>query len=226
MISARRGSFSKGGLVVVLLDLTREISEETQVFPAYPKVHVLLWAKHDVHGFRSEVLYAVTHVATHIDAPLHFKEDGASIDELPLDLFTGYAVVVNAEGHHAVPREVLEEELERAGFVEGDAVFIYTGWEHVYGKPEYITRCPGLTREAALLLVERKAKIVGMDSPSIDPAESTTFDAHHVLLGSGVLVIENLCNLKDITGRRLRFYAFPLKIKGATASPARVVVEA
>ncbi|RLF17856.1 MAG: hypothetical protein DRJ68_07260 [Thermoprotei archaeon] len=210
---------------MTLLDLTRDINSKTQVFPAYPSVAIIEWAKHDVHGFKAEVKHLATHTSTHVDAPLHFKAEGAPIDRLPLELFTGYAVIADVWGKYVVPREALERALKSAGYREGDAVFVYTGWEDVYGKSEYIAKCPGLSREAAQLLVEVKAKLVGIDSPSIDPAETGKFDVHEVLLGAGIPVIENLCNLAGIIGRRLRFYAFPLKITGATASPVRVVVE-
>ncbi len=211
---------------MVLVDLTREISEDTPVFPCYPRVKIIVWSKHDVHGFGSELLFAPTHVSTHMDAPLHFKAGGKSIDETPLELMIGYAVVIDARGHHVVPGSVVEKGLAQTGFRRGDAVFVYTGWEDRYGSPEYVIECPGLSEDAARKLVEAGASIVGIDSPSIDPGESTEFPAHHVLLGAGVPVIENLCNLGGLVGRRLRYYALPLKIKGATASPIRVLVEA
>jgi len=95
----------------------------------------------------------------------------------------------------------------------------------VYGKPDYTSKCPGITGDAAKLLVEFKAKLVGIDSPSIDPAESTSFDAHHILLEAGIPIIENLCNMAHVLKKRVKYYAFPLKIAGATASPVRVVIE-
>jgi len=207
------------------IDLSRDISPKTQVFPCYPSVVLIDWAKRDVHGFKAEVIYMATHTSTHMDAPLHFKDGGASIDSLPLDLFTGYAVIVDLWGRFKVNRSDLEKALKACGYNEGDAVFIYTGWEDVYGKPDYTSKCPGITGDAAKLLVEVKAKLVGIDSPSIDPAESTSFDAHHILLEAGIPIIENLCNMAHVLKKRVKYYAFPLKIAGATASPVRVVIE-
>ncbi|MHC1627830.1 MAG: cyclase family protein [Candidatus Nezhaarchaeales archaeon] len=210
---------------MALIDLSRDISSKTPVFPCYPSVAVIEWAKRDVHGFKAEVIHMATHTSTHMDAPLHFKDNGAPIDSLSLELFVGYAVIVDLWGKFKISREDLKKAIAACGYNEGDAVFIYTGWEDAYRKPDYITRCPGLTREAAELLVEIKAKLVGIDSPSIDPAESTSFDAHHILLGAGIPIIENLCNMTSVLKKRVKYYAFPLKIVGATASPVRVVVE-
>ena len=210
---------------MTLVDLTREISPETQVFPAYPKVAVLLWAKHEVHGFRAEILHMATHTATHLDAPLHFIEDGQTVDQLSLEVFTGYAVAVDVRGEREVSRDLLRKRLDEAPYQAGDAVFLYTGWEHRYGSREYLSENPGLSAEAAQLLVDVRAKLVGIDTRSLDPATSTTFPAHRILLKTGIPIIENLCNLSKILQSRVKYYAFPLKIEGATASPVRVVAE-
>ncbi|MEM1901179.1 MAG: cyclase family protein [Candidatus Nezhaarchaeales archaeon] len=210
---------------MVLIDLSRSIDPKTQVFPSYPPVSIAECAKISIHGFNAETIYMATHTSTHIDAPLHFKEGGLSIDALPLQLFMGYAVIADVWGRFKIRRGDLERALRACGYNEGDAVFIYTGWEDVYHKPDYITKNPGLMEDAAKLLVDVRAKLVGIDAPSIDPGESTSFEAHHILLGAGIPVIENLCNMAGLLNKRVRYYAFPLKITGATASPVRVVVE-
>ncbi|MCS7139477.1 MAG: cyclase family protein [Candidatus Nezhaarchaeota archaeon] len=210
---------------MALIDLSRDISPSTLVFPSYPSVSIMECARRDIHGFKAEVLNIVTHVSTHVDAPLHFKDGGASIDKLSLELFVGYAVVLDLWGKFKIKKSDLEAAMKSCSYVEGDAVFIYTGWEDAYGKPEYVTKGPGLLKDAAEFLVEVKVKLVGIDSPSIDPWDSTSFDAHHILLGAGIPVIENLCNMVRILKKRVKYYAFPLKITGATASPVRVVVE-
>ncbi len=207
------------------LDLSRPISEDTKVFPLYPKVKILTWAKHDVHGFRAEVIYTITHVSTHIDAPLHFIENGKSIDELEIDKFIGYAVILDLSNRHIINAEDIEERIKKSDYNPGDAIFIYTGWEDMYDSPDYVTKCPGLSKTAAEVIVRYNVKLVGIDSPSIDPAESQTFDAHKILLSNGIPIIENLCNLKRILNKRVKYYAIPLKIVKATASPVRVIVE-
>lgn len=210
---------------MVLIDLSRSIDPKTQVFPSYPPVSIAECAKISVHGFNAEVVQMATHTSTHMDAPLHFMEGGPSIDILPLQLFTGYAVIADLWGKFKIRRRDLERALRACGYNEGDAVFIYSGWEDVYQKPDYIAKNPGLLEDAAKLLVEIKAKLVGIDSPSIDLGGSTGFEAHRVLLGAGIPIIENLCNMAGLLNKRVRYYAFPLKITGATASPVRVVVE-
>ncbi len=209
----------------MLLDLSRDISESTKVFYLYPKVSIIEWSKYEIHGFRSEVIYMITHVSTHVDAPAHFIKNGKTVDELDLDKFTGYVVTLDVRNRHLISKRDIEEAISRTEYKRGDAVFLCTGWAEKYNSDEYINNCPGIDKEAAEYLRDIGVKLVGIDSPSIDPAESTTFDAHKVLLGAEIPIIENLCNLDKIINRRVRYYAFPLKLSKCTASPVRVVVE-
>ncbi|NPB01092.1 MAG: cyclase family protein [Crenarchaeota archaeon] len=209
----------------MLIDLSRDISENTKVFYLYPKVSVIEWSKHEIHGFRSEVLYMITHVSTHVDSPAHFIKNGKTVDQLELEKFIGHVVTLDVRNRHIITREDIEKALSRIEYKKGDAIFLCTGWAEKYDSDEYITRCPGINKEAAEYLRDIGAKLVGIDSPSIDPAESTTFDAHKILLGAEIPIIENLCNLDKIVNSRVRYYAFPLKLVGCSASPIRVVVE-
>ena len=65
--------------------------------------------------------------------------------------------------------------------------------------------------------------MVGVDTPSVDSIESRDFPAHRNLLGRGILIIENLGNLRPVLNRRFKLACFPLKIAKASASPVRAV---
>ncbi|NPA22977.1 MAG: cyclase family protein [Crenarchaeota archaeon] len=209
----------------MLIDLSREISEKTKIFHLYPKVSIIQWSKHEVHGFQSEVIYMITHVSTHMDAPAHFIKNGKTVDLIELEKMTGHAVTIDVRDRHIITREDVENAISRTDFRRGDAVFLYTSWADKYETDYYITRCPGIDKEAAEYLRDIGAKLVGIDSPSIDPAESTTFDAHKILLEADIPIIENLVNLEKIVNKRVRYYAFPLKLEGCSASPVRVIIE-
>jgi kynurenine formamidase len=75
-------------------------------------------------------------------------------------------------------------------------------------------------------LVDRGAGLVGIDSPSADPADSDLeCPAHHALLGAGIPIVEGLCNLDRLPDEPGAFWfaAFPLKLEGADGSPVRAV---
>ncbi len=208
-----------------IIDLTQEISERTSNFPVYPQVRILPWERRDVWGFEAEVLFAPTHVATHIDAPYHFLAHGKKAHELPLEKFILPARVLGPlSGRGKIIS--LEELREKEGWEEieeGMAVLLYTGFGERRGDPSYLSEFPGLSPEAAEALAERKINVVGIDAPSIDPPDSRDFPAHKIFLARDILIIENLCELGRLLGAKFELIALPLKIEGASGSPARVL---
>ena len=170
-----------------------------------------------------------SHTGTHIDAPFHFLRDKPTIDEIPLERFTGRAAVINIEKkeleqitpNDLVPYKNVIEETE--------ILFIRTGWEEKWSQEDYTWKYPYVSKEAAEYLASTKIKIFGTDTISPDPSvksglrKKTGSPAHVTLLSHDILVIENLTNLKSVLGKKLLVFAFPLKIIGSDGSPIRVV---
>ena len=211
-----------------IIDLTREIRSGTQVFAAYPKPAVIPWAKHEIQGYAAEVIFMATHTSTHIDAPYHFAPDGARIDEVSPDRFIGDAILLDLSYKKAeeyITAEDVRGRLEEFGIrSESNLIVLFrTGWEHLFGRIEYLTAHPGLSRDAAEYLTEIGAKMVGIDTPNIDHPKDLSFAAHKTLLPRGVLIIENLANLSKVENKVFRLIALPLKIVGSGGSPARVL---
>ncbi|MDX1463869.1 MAG: cyclase family protein, partial [Marinirhabdus sp.] len=83
---------------------------------------------------------------------------------------------------------------------------------------------PGLAPEAAQWLVdERKIHAVGLDTPSIDYGQSTEFQSHVILMGKNIPAFENLTNLSKLPPNGFQVVALPMKIKGGSGSPLRIV---
>jgi kynurenine formamidase len=205
-----------------VIDLTMQISPRTLVFPGSPQPSFIAWSTFAAHGYDSEVVHMSTHTGTHMDAPSHFARGRLAIDRILPCRFVSPAVLIKIEkkAGQTISRSELSKEEE---IKKGDAVVIATGWERHYGR-QYMSKNPGLSRDAAEYLVEKKVNAVAIDGPSIDPGHDEKFTAHNVLLPAGVLVIENLCNLHKI-GKKKRFtlVAAPLKLAGATGSPVRAL---
>lgn len=169
-----------------------------------------------------------THVGTHVDAPRHFVEDGATIDELPLDRFAGDAIVLDVSRDEPTAITVEDVTGVEGTVREDDIVLLYTGWQAKYGTDAYASH-PWLSIELAEWLVERNVRMVGMDvlTPDIPAPQRTEgwteFPVHRTLLGAGVLIAENLTNLAERTGERLDVQAFPVKIEGGDGAPVRFV---
>jgi arylformamidase len=158
------------------------------------------------------------HVGAHADAPLHYDPDGAPIGALDLATYLGPCRVIHAIGkdplvqwehlEHAVrglPPRVLVRTYERMPVDRWDAQLA------AYA-PEAIERLAGLG-----------VKLVGIDTASIDPAESKSLDSHQVIRRLGLRVLENLV-LDDVPEGDYELIALPLKLMTADASPVRAVL--
>jgi kynurenine formamidase len=83
---------------------------------------------------------------------------------------------------------------------------------------------PGLHPEAARWLLEfRKIKAIGLDTPSIDYGQSNVFDSHVILFQKNIPALENLANLEQLPQKNFKVVALPMKIKGGTGAPIRVI---
>ncbi len=198
------------------------------MFPAYPRPSVTQWTTREAHGFLAEALFLVTHTGTHIDAPWHFEPRGKKIDELPLTAFVAPGHVLDLRG---VPARALissarlrktRSSLPRP-IRRGDAILLRTGWERRLGRRSYLSDNPGLSGAAAEELVGWGLTLVGIDTANIDHPSAGDYPAHHTLLRSGVLVMENVVNLAMLGSRPFHLVAFPLNLAGATGSPVRAV---
>jgi len=160
------------------------------------------------------------HCGTHLDAPLHFIPTGCDVTAIPLGL--PEIVLVRSQ-----ERQIPLQSLRGLPSLRGKAVLFTTGWEQHAGTASYFSGFPSLCPELAAALVDRGASVVGIDSPSVDPA-SGPFAAHRLLLGGGIPILEGLVQLEVLSerlaaGRTARLIAFPLRIRSLDGSPVRAV---
>jgi len=169
----------------------------------------------------------IVHTGTHVDSPRHFFLDGPAMEAIPVDRLMGPGVIVRMDK----PAYGLIEpgDLERAtpGIEPGDIVAIDTGWCDRWRTPDW-DRQPSLSVEAAHWLLERRVKLLAVDTPTPDlPLDRRPPDfiwpVHRALLAHGVLIAEQLANLRALAGRRVEFIFSPLAIAGSDGSPARVL---
>jgi arylformamidase len=158
-----------------------------------------------------------SHCGTHVDVPSHVIAGGRSLDEMPLDTFVGPAQKVRIEFTRP-GRSISVEDLPP---IMRTRIIFHTGWsDQLEENPEgYFTQHTDLTEEAARYLVTLGVQVVGIDCPSVDRTGNA---AHMVLLGSNVIIIENLTN----TGQLPDFFdliTLPLRIQGVDGCPVRAV---
>ena len=229
-----------------IVDLTHAYGEDTLYWPT------------DTRGFRLESLAAgrtdagyyysanafctAEHGGTHIDAPVHFHEDGRAVDELPLENLIGPGVVIDVSAeatedpNYRLTRAAIERHEAEHGKIPRDAiVLLRTGWSDRW--PDALTYLgddtrgdasdlsfPGYGEEAATFLVEeRGATVLGIDTASIDYGRSTDFAVHRIAAANQVAGLENLTDLSALPASGFIVIALPMKIRGGSGGPVRVV---
>lgn len=205
-----------------IVDLTMELKTGTPVFPGDPSPIILTITTIREHGYYGNLVQLSEHTGTHVDSPAHFIEGALTIDKVPLEKFMGRGVVVDATGlspRALITREFLEEALYGKKVGRGCVLLIMTGYDVRAGTPDWFNH-PGLDESGAQYLVELGVNAVGIDAPSID---HPPFPGHFILLSNGIVIYENLTNLKEIVNKQFQFYGFPLKIQNGSASPVRAV---
>ena len=201
-----------------LYDISPPISAQTPIFPG-DEPCTLRWTAR-IGPSCPVNLSALTlspHIGAHADAPLHYTNGAPAIDAVDLHTYLGPCRVIHAIGcgalihpahlQHALqglPPRVLVRTCERADTV----------WN-----PDFSAFAPDTLAWLAGLGV----RLVGLDTPSVDPADSQTLAAHHMLHLHDLRVLENLV-LDAVPAGDYELIALPLKLAGACASPVRAVL--
>lgn len=172
-----------------------------------------------------------THVGTHVDAALHFLPDGRSIDQYPLEQFTGPGVVIDVPREGVVPVGRAEVEALEPDVREGDIVLFHFGYGRRFGTPDYVHH-PYLAEDTAHWLVDRGVRMIGVDTPTPDLGGAHRppdypFPVHVALLARDILIIEHLgADLALLAGQRVEVIAVPMPVRGADGAPATVLARA
>jgi kynurenine formamidase len=220
-----------------IVDLSQPLEEHMPHYPTHGKFFHNLWGSYR-HGDRSLSYQLVVHEhnGTHVDAPAHFISNAkpnahVTIDQVPLTHLVGRGARIDCrglgEGDYVSKSFVEEWERQHGALQAGDIVLFNFGWSAHWGlrpnNKRYLADWPGVSLEAAELLLGKLVAAIGVDTLSPDPpAALSKSPIHPVVLEKQVLIIENLTNLDKLPDFFL-FLALPLKIRGGSGSPVRAV---
>lgn len=196
-------------------DLSVPINEDTPIYPGDPKTSIKPAGVLDKDGFCDHYVSMGTHVGTHVDAPMHMITGGKSLDQISVDHFIGRGVYVDVTDGNF-------DAVKSADIQEGDIVLLHTGMSEKYHESAYFDDYLAMSEAIANYLVQKKIKIVGVDTCSVDNKDG--FPIHKILLGGDVLIIENLTNLEQLEGKPFRIFALPINLQ-IDGAPARVIAE-
>lgn len=161
----------------------------------------------------------ITNTGTYIDCPFHRYADGRDVSQMPIERFVDLpacVVRISARAGRAIGPTHFEG-LD----VRGQAVLVHTGWDRHWGTDQYFDGHPYLTADAATLLRDGGAVLVGIDSMNIDDTDGGTRPVHSILLREEILIAEHLCHLEAVPDRGFTFTAVPPKLVGVGTFPVR-----
>jgi len=228
-----------------IIDLTYAFDRDTVYWPtAKPFTLERVAAGWTAAGFwlAANNISLAEHGGTHLDAPIHFAEGKWTTDEIPLEKLIGPATVIDVRGqasrdpdYRVTVEDIRRWENAHGRIPDGAIVLVLTGWGQFWPhKKKYLgtdksgdvdhLRFPGFSRDVAEFLVnERVVDAVGIDTASLDYGQSKDFIVHQILSRANKPGLENVANLDRLPPKGATLMAFPMKIKGGSGGPTRII---
>jgi kynurenine formamidase len=177
--------------------------------------------------FAMDVITMIGNTGTYLDSPFHRYAEGPDLAGLELETLVGLrAEVFDATGSWSAEARGVGADVFADRDVTNAAVLVRTGWDRLFGTPEYGRGAPFLATDAVEHLIAAGASLVGIDSLNIDDTESGgERPAHSLLLGAGVHVVEHLTRLEAVPPSGARFTAAPPAVEGFGTFPVRAFAE-
>ena len=201
-----------------LWDISPPLSTSTPAFPG-DTAYQQRWTTQIGPGCPVNVS-AITlspHLGAHADAPLHYAPDAPAIGQVDLDPFLGRCRVIHAIGKGAL---ITRQHLEPRAAELPPRVLVRT---FTKTPDAWVSDFSALAPQTIAWLAGLGVRLVGIDTASVDPADSKTLDAHQQLLAHDMRVLENLV-LDNVAEGDYELIALPLKLTHACASPVRAVL--
>ncbi len=230
-----------------IIDLSYAFDSETIYWPTAEGFNL----EKDFEGVTEKGYYyaankytAAEHGGTHIDAPVHFAQGHNTVDQIPLEQLVGAGYLVDVSKQCAAnpdylisQNDLLQWEKSHGQIPKGAILLLRTGYGKYWpDRKKYLgtdergadavpkLHFPGLSPDAARWLVsQRSIKAVGLDTASIDYGQSTLFESHRTLFDKNIPALENVANLDKLPLKNFTVIALPMKIKGGTGSPLRII---
>lgn len=243
-VAARAQSLDLASSTIV--DLTHPFDASTIYWPTSPTGFELkpLFNGLTKGGFfyAANSFCSPEHGGTHLDAPRHFAQGHLTNADIPVERFMGPAVVIDISEKAAADPDyrlriddITAFETAHGRIVEGAIVLLRTGWSARWpDRKAYLgddtpgdaskLHFPGFSAEAAALLANgRHARMIGVDTASVDHGPSRDFPVHRIVAAADVSGLENLTNLDRLPATGAIVIALPMKITGGSGGPARII---
>ncbi|MDO5530612.1 cyclase family protein [Sutterella sp.] len=201
-------------------DITPPLGKRTPVFPGDTPFQVY-WNTRISDGDPSNVstLTFSPHIGAHADAPLHLDRDAADAAALRLETFIGRCVVIDLSDETSL--DAIGPESVDLTMLPSRVLFKTRRQRPWQWTDQFRALKPQLVRD----LAAEGVGLIGVDTPSIDPAASTLLVSHRIALSNRMALLENL-DLAEVPAGEYELIALPLPIEGVEATPVRAILRA
>jgi kynurenine formamidase len=221
-----------------VVDLTHTMSADFPTFDGAPGIEMQKVFDLKKDGYNLYRWGLIEHSGTHLDAPIHFSENGMALEQIPAETLVVPLAVINVadkaakDADYQLSRADLAAWERRHGRLPDNCcVAMNSGWaRHVADKARYVGKdsngvmhFPGIGPDAAAWLIkERRVAGLAVDTLSLDHGASKDFKTHLLWLPGGRWGLENVANLDSVPASGATLVVGVAKVKGATGGPARL----
>ncbi len=206
-----------------IVDLSHALTKDTPVYPGDPVPSFSVATTIENEGYNLFNVFLGSQTGSHVDAPYHFSNQGAKVDQMELIHFIGNGLIIDMthkrskEEFSLAEIKAFEKQIEKV-----EIVLFRTDWYKKAGAPEFFDH-PFLSREGGEYLLSKGIKTAGIDAINLDNTGGSEFPIHEMYSQAGGIIAENLANL-DLVDFDSPFLVFlPLKLIGCDGSPVRAV---
>jgi arylformamidase len=173
-------------------------------------------------GFTLSAFNMGAHTSTHVDAPMHFIKDGASLDQVSLDHFIGLVRVIDCTPEALA---IDAAELNKHSWKGAKRIFFRTrnSRNHWMTDPNFHKDFTYIAPDAAQLLADAGVQLVAIDYISAEKFGAPEPKTHWTLLGKGIPIVEGV-DLSDVAAGDYDLMLLPLRVIGHEASPVRALL--
>ena len=200
-----------------IIDISPVISEKLAVFPGDVEFERSITMNFDKgHHLGLSSIKGTVHLGAHTDAPNHYHKDGSGIEKRDLNLYYGQCQVIKVSlprGERIMPSHIKNISAQRVLFKTGSFPDP-NNWNEDFNS---------LSPELIEHLADNGVRLVGIDTPSVDPATDKSLSSHLKIYEKDMAILEGIV-LEHVTEGNYKLIALPLPIKDCDASPVRAVL--
>ncbi len=205
-----------------IIDITVPLTTEMPIWPGCKSIRITPTRRMDEgDSFNISRLDCNLHTGTHVDAPMHFLQNAATVEQLPLDVLVGPSYVAHLPDAADITAGILKDLNLPSGI---ERLLLRTRNSELWkaNVTEFRKDFVAITHDAAQWIVDKGIRLIGVDYLSVQ-RYSDDSRTHQILLGADTIALEGL-NLSNVTTGFYELICLPLRLVGAEGAPARAIL--